>query len=129
MKFPVLEDQFAKHLQIEILETRRGYARVRVKVRENLLNGLQFAHGGVIFSVADYAFALAANTREETGLGINSSINFIRAGALGDDLIAEVQEVSRSRRLGTYEGTVTNQNGDILAQFQSMAYLQKIKDV
>ena len=125
MELSVLEDRFAKHLQIETLETRKGYAWVRVKVRENFLNSLQFAHGGLIFSVADYAFALASNTREETSLGINSSINFIKAAALGDDLVGEVREVSRSRRLGTYEGSVTNQNGDILAQFQSMAYLQE----
>ena len=128
MEQAVLNDQFAKHLQIEILETRRGYAKVRLKVQPHFLNGLQFAHGGVVFSVADYAFALASNTQDETALGINSSINFIKASRLGDDLVAEVSEVSRSRRLGTYQGTVTDQNGVILAQFQAIAYLKRIKE-
>ena len=127
MELSVLKDQFAQHLKIGIVEMRPGYAKVRLKVEEHFLNGLRFAHGGVIFSVADYAFALASNTQEENALGINTTMNFIKAAGLGDELIAEVSEVSRSRRLGTYQGTVTNQNGVILAQFQSMAYLQKIK--
>lgn len=120
----VLQDKFAKHLGIAIAERRPGYARISLKVQEHFLNGLNFAHGGVIFSAADYAFALASNTSGESALGINASINFIKAASLGDELVAEVKEVSRGRRLGTYQGTVTNQNGDVLAQFQSMAYIK-----
>jgi hypothetical protein len=47
---------------------------------------------------------------------------------LKEEIFAEVREVSRSRKLGTYQGAVTNQNGDILAQFQAMAYLKKIQE-
>ncbi|MBF0330494.1 MAG: hotdog fold thioesterase [Candidatus Omnitrophica bacterium] len=129
MELSVLKDRFAKHLQIEILERRPGYAKVGLKLREELLNGLRFAHGGVIFTVADYAFALASNTENETALGIHADIHFIKAAAMGDELIAEVSEVSRSRRLGVYRGTVTSAKGDILAQIQTMGYLQKMKDV
>ncbi len=124
MESNVLKDQFAKHIQAEIVEVGKGAAKARLKIRENCLNGLNVAHGGVIFSLVDYAFALASNTPEETGLAISASINFIKPAALGEEIVAEVREVSRSRRLGTYRGTVTNQRRDVLAQFQAMAYLK-----
>ncbi|MBF0570314.1 MAG: hotdog fold thioesterase [Candidatus Omnitrophica bacterium] len=120
-----LKDRFAKHLHAEIVEVVNGRAKAKLKIREDYLNGLDTAHGGVIFSLVDYTFALAANNQEETGFAINSSINFIKSAALGDEIFADVKEISRSRRLGMYQGFVSNQNGDILAQFQAMAYLKK----
>ena len=79
----------------------------------------------LFFLWPDYTFALAVNNPEETGLAINVSINFIKSAHLGDEILAQVKQVSRSRRLGTYQGFVTNQNNDTLAQFQAMAYLKK----
>ena len=125
-QFP-LKDRFAVHLGMEIVERRPGYAKVTVGVTERFLNGLSFAHGGVIFSAADYAFALASNSSQETALAINISMNFIKAAVLGDDLCAEAKQISRSRRLGVYHGNVVNQKGETLAQFQSMAYFQEVK--
>jgi len=121
----VLKDKFARHLGIQIVETAPGYAKTRLVLREEFLNGLDVAHGGVIFSLIDYAFALASNTPEESGLAINANIHFIKSAVLTEQIIAEVKEVSRSRKLGTYQGVVTNQDGAILAQFQAMAYLRK----
>ena len=120
-----LNDRFARHLHAEILEVGEGHAKAKLKIRQEFLNGLDVVHGGVIFSLADYTFALAVNNPEETGLAINVSINFIKSAHLGDEILAQVKQVSRSRRLGTYQGFVTNQNNDTLAQFQAMAYLKK----
>jgi acyl-CoA thioesterase len=123
-----LKDKFAKHLGAQIVKVSKGYAKTSLVIQQDFLNGLDFAHGGVIFSLVDYAFALASNTKEESGLAISANINFIKAAVLKEEIFAEVKEVSRSRKLGTYQGVVTNQNSDILAQFQAMAYLRKIQE-
>ena len=124
----MLNDKFAQHLGAEIVEAAKGHAKTKLIIRQDFLNGLDVAHGGVIFSLADYTFALASNRPEESALAINANIHFIKSASLNEVIFAEVTEVSRSRKLGTYQGTVTNQNGDILAQFQAMAYLKKTQE-
>ena len=124
----MLKDKFAKHLGMQIVEVAKGYAKTKLTMQQDFLNGLDVAHGGVIFSLADYTFALASNTQEESGLAISANIYFIKSAVLKEEIFAEVREVSRSRKLGTYQGVVTNQNGDILAQFQAMAYLKKMQE-
>lgn len=120
-------DKFAAHLGAETLEIKPGYARTRLKMRGHFLNGLDLAHGGVIFSLADYTSALAASADACMGVTINADIHFIKSAGMGDEILAEVREISRSRRLGTYHGTVSNQDGAILAQFQSMVYFKTVK--
>ncbi len=122
-----LKDRFAKHLGAEVIEEKAGYAKVKLQVQKHFLNGLEIVHGGVIFSLADYAFALASNATGETGVALNANINYIKAGLPADTLFAEIKEVSRSRQVGTYIGTVTNQEGKILAQFQSLAFYKNPK--
>lgn len=119
-----LNDRFAKHLNAQIVEVKKGYAKVKLVVQGKFVNGAGLAHGGVIFSLADYAFALAANADGSMGLGINADIHFIKSARSGEEIFAEVKEVSRSRRLGTYHGCVTNEKGEVLAQFQSMSYFK-----
>jgi len=122
----VLKDKFAKHLGAQIVEVSKGYAKTKLVIQQDFLNGLDVAHGGLIFSLADYAFALASNTKEESALAISANIYFVKSAVLKEEIFAEVREVSRSRKLGTYQGAVTTQNGEILAQFQAMAYLKHL---
>jgi acyl-CoA thioesterase len=124
----VLKDKFARHLGMQIVEASKGYAKTKLTIKQDFLNGLDLAHGGVIFSLVDYTFALASNTPEESGLAINANINFIKPAVLGEEIFAEVREISRSRKLGSYQGVVTRQDGAILAQFQAMAYLKKTQE-
>jgi len=124
----MLNDKFAKHMGMQIVEVGKGYAKTKLTIRPEFLNGMDIAHGGVIFSLADYTFALAANTPEESGLAINLSIHFIKSAAVKEEIFAQVREISRSRKLGTYQGLVTRQDGTILAQFQAMAYLKKAQE-
>lgn len=115
-------DKFAAHLRIEILSVGKNRARVRLAVRPCFMNGVGLVHGGIIFSLADYAFALAANAGGDAGLAVDTQIHFIRAALPSDTLYAYARLVSRSRRLGTYRVDVTNRDGAILACTQSMAY-------
>ncbi len=123
-KNPALNDKFAKHLGIEVVSFDDGHARVRLSAAPHFLNGAGLVHGGVLFTLADYAFALTANAGEAPGLGINSNMNFIKAARPGDELFAEATLVSRSRKLGTYRLQVTDRDGAMLACGQAMAYFK-----
>jgi acyl-CoA thioesterase len=119
-----LKDKFAQHLQMEVVSFKDGYAKVKLAVQPYFINGAGFVHGGVLFTLADYAFALAANGGEDSGLAVEASINFIKTALPADVLFAEAKLVSRSRKLGTYQVELVNQNGVILARVQTMAYFK-----
>ncbi len=123
-KNPALDDKFARYLGIEVVSEREGYAKVKLGVKPEFINGAGFVNGGVTFSLADFAFALAANAGVDRGLGINASMNYIKAALAGEELFSEVKLVSRTRKLGTYRGEVTNKEGAVLACFLATAYFK-----
>jgi acyl-CoA thioesterase len=100
--------EFSKNIGIELLEVHWGFAKAKLKITEFHLNQAGVAHGGAIFTLADFAFAVASNSFGKVSLAINTSISFIHAGKLGDELIAEARLVDESNRLGTYEVVITN---------------------
>ncbi|MGC8718950.1 MAG: hydroxyphenylacetyl-CoA thioesterase PaaI [Thermodesulforhabdaceae bacterium] len=114
-------DQFAKHLGITLVECSAGYAKVRMPVSKEHLNGVGIAHGGAIFSLADCAFAVASNSHGTVALAINVAISFFRAVREGV-LFAEAREVARNPKLATYEVTVTDEKGEPIALFQGTVY-------
>jgi len=119
-------DRFAEFTGIEILEIKEGWSRVKMNITENHLNGVGIVHGGAIFTLADLAFAAAANSHGNISVGINASISYMKAGK-GKLLIAEAQEVSRNPRLSSYVVRVTDEENDLVAIFQGMAYIKKDK--
>jgi len=121
------EKDFSKNIGIELLEVHYGYAKAKLKITEFHLNQAGVAHGGAIFTLADFAFAVASNSFGKVSLAINTSISFIHAGKLGDELIAEAKLVDESNRLGTYEVVITNGEKKI-AFFTGTVYKTK-KDV
>ena len=116
-------DAFAELCGIEIVEVGPGYARTRLKVDERHQNGLHMAHGGVMFTLADMAFAAAAHTRGKSAVAINTTMSFVKAGKT-DTLFATAREVSRNRKLATYTVEVTDNSGEVLALFQGTAYIK-----
>lgn len=119
-------DRFAEFTGIEILEIKEGWSRVKMNITENHLNGVGIVHGGAIFTLADLAFAAAANSHGNISVGINASISYMKAGK-GKLLIAEAQEVSRNPRISSYVVRVTDEENDLVAIFQGMAYIKKDK--
>src|SRR6185436_14708224 len=79
-----------------IEDAREGYARVRMALRDDMLNGHRSAHGGMIFALADSAFAYACNSRNETTVAQAATIAFLAPARAGDVLVAEARELSRS---------------------------------
>lgn len=123
-KFFSERDRFAKHCGIELLEVGKGYAKARMKISEEHLNGVDLVHGGAIFTLADLAFAASCNSHGILAVAINVSISYLKAGTRGA-LIAEAEEVACNPRLGSYTIRVTDDEGDLVAIFQGMAYRKK----
>src|SRR5215475_14456425 len=104
-----------------IEDAREGYARVRMEVRPDMVNGHAITHGGMIFSLADSAFAYACNSRNETTVAQSATISFLAASKLGDVLVAEAQELSRAGRSGVYQISVRTSEGGVVAEFTGLS--------
>jgi acyl-CoA thioesterase len=91
-------------------------------VRDDMVNGFGVAHGGIVFSLADSAFAFACNTQGRIAMSIENGITYPRPVLTGDLLTAVATEESASYRLGFYRAEVTNQRGETVAIFRGTAY-------
>lgn len=120
------KDRFAEYVGIELVEVSEGRAKVRLKIRQEHLNGVDLVHGGAIFALADFAFAVASNSHGTIALGINANISYIKA-ARGGVLTADAVEVAKNPKLATYHVNISNQEGDIIAAFQGTVYRKKDK--
>jgi acyl-CoA thioesterase len=104
-----------------IEEAREGYARVGMQVRADMLNGHAIAHGGMIFSLADTAFAYACNSRNEITVAQHASIAFLAQARGGEMLVAEARESSRDGRSGVYQVSVRTTDGRTIAEFTGLS--------
>jgi acyl-CoA thioesterase len=111
-------DACSRAFGIELLEVREGYARLQMLVREDFLNGHRICHGGLIFTLADSAFAFACNSRNLNTVASGCSIEFLRPVDGGDTLTAEAVEQSLTGRTGIYDIRVTNRANEIVAMFR-----------
>jgi acyl-CoA thioesterase len=114
-------DHFAKTLGIEILESKEGYAKVCMKVEKSLTNALGFTHGGAIFSLADYAFALACNFGDNVAVAVQVDIKFLKPTVEGDILTAEATRVSEGKTTGLYHVMVRKEEKTV-AVFSGLAF-------
>ena len=114
-------DQFAAHAGIELLSVSPGKARTKMTLQAHHLNGHGTVHGGAIFTLADFTFGTASNSHGTVAMAINASITFMKAGVTGT-LWAEAREISRNHKLGTYTVEVKDDQGDLVALFQGLAY-------
>ena len=116
------EDGASQALGMRVLEVRPGCARLAMKVREDMVNGHQLCHGGLIFTLADSAFAFACNTYDLVTVAAAGTIEFLLSARLGDELTATAEERSRSKRTGVYDVTVRNQQGECVALFRGRSH-------
>ena len=111
-------DLAAQALGIEILEVHPGRVRLAMTVRQDMLNGHRSCHGGIIFALADTAFAFACNSHGQAMVAAGASIEFLAPAGGGERLIATASETSRSERHGIYDVAVTRVSGESLAYFR-----------
>lgn len=115
-------DKFSQWLGITVLEIKEGYSKIRMPVRDEMVNGFGIAHGGIAFSMADSAFAFACNNRNNLSVALDTSINFTKAVQAGDTLTAEAKEIHNGRSTGLYQITITNQNNEQVAHFKGTCF-------
>lgn len=111
-------DACSRALGLELLEVRPGYARMRMTVRADFLNGHQICHGGLIFTLADSTFAFACNSYNVNTVASGCSIEFLRPAREHDVLTAEAIEQTLSGRTGIYDIRVRNDADETVAMFR-----------
>lgn len=123
-QFFATQDLFARHSGIELLEAEEGRAVACMKIEPYHFNGAGTVHGGAIFTLADFAFAVASNSHGQLAMGISTSMNFVKAPVSGT-LYARATEQSRNPKLAAYSVIVSDDEENIVAIFQGMVYRKK----
>ena len=115
-------DIFCRENGIELTEIREGYAEASMKIDENKMNANSVVQGGAIFTLADFAFAGAANSFEGMRCSsMSSTINFLRPGS-GEYLIARAQVVNRGKRSCLVETEVFNDCSKLVAKITTTGF-------
>lgn len=116
------DDLFSQWLGISLIEITEGYSKIKMTVREEMINGFGIVHGGVAFSLADSCFAFACNNRNVLSVALDTSINFTKPVHVGDVLTAEAKELHNGKSTGLYHITIKNQNDHIVALFKGTCF-------
>lgn len=115
------QDSFSTWLGIEILEVSLGKCKVGLKIRPEMLNSMQKAHGGITYALADTAFGFAANTYGKYAVSIETSINHIEALGVDDYITAESTVEVTKNRLGFHYVEV-KKGEEIVALFKGVVF-------
>ncbi len=118
-------DNAARGLGIIVDMVRPGHSRARMTVREDMLNSHRICHGGMLFLLADTAFAYACNAENKATVASSCTISFVAGANLGEQLTAIASERHRGGRTGIYDIEVTDRAGDIVALFRGNSYQTK----
>ena len=102
---------------IRIEEARAGYARLSMTVRADMLNGHRIVHGGMVFALADTAFAYVCNGGNEKTVAAQASIVFLGSANEGDVLVAEATAAAAAGRSGVTRVAVRTADGRPIAEF------------
>ncbi|MGB9201466.1 PaaI family thioesterase [Methanobacterium sp.] len=121
-------DKLAQYLGIELLDVSRGNAVAKMVIKDEHLNGINTVHGGAIFTLADFTFAVAANSHGRVTVAINVSISFMKAVTSGT-LTAVAREVSLNPKIASYTVDICDDEGELIAIFQGLAYRKRDKIV
>ena len=106
---------------LKLEDAGEGWARTSMLIRDDMLNGLRTAHGGMIFALADTAFAYACNSRNVATFAQSATISFLSAGQPGEKLTATAREDAAIGRTGVYTVSVTGEDGRVVAIFTGLS--------
>lgn len=111
-------DQASAMLGMVVVEDEPGRAVVSMRVREDMTNGFAITHGGLVFTLADTAFAIACNEDERVTVAAGADITFLTSTRAGQTLTATATRRARSGRTGLYDVTVVDETGEVVAEFR-----------
>ena len=115
-------DRVSRGMGMQVTAVSPGQATLTMTVRDDMLNGHDICHGGLIATLADSTFAFACNSHNELTLASGFAIELLAPGRAGDVLTARCVEVSKAGRTGVYDTEVTNQRGERVAVFRGRSY-------
>lgn len=115
-------DPFSQWLGIERLTVEAGKCVLRMKVRKEMLNGFNIAHGGICYSLADSALAFASNSHGKKSVSVETSISLTEQVKENDLLTATAEEISLTNKIGIYYVTITNQEDRKVGFFKGTVY-------
>ncbi len=118
-------DASTESMGIEIEIPGAGAAIATMTVRDNMANGFGVCHGGVVFTLADTAFAFACNAYNRETLSVQAEINWRKTAHLDDRLVATATEDKREGRHGHYSVVVRNQHDVVVAEFRGHSLAQE----
>lgn len=111
-------DRASQGLGMALDEVRPGFARLSMTVRPEMLNGHGICHGGIVFALADSAFAFACNSRDVLTVAAGCTMEFLAPAREGDGLVAEARERFLEGRNGVYDVDVSREDGELVATFR-----------
>jgi len=115
-------EPFARKFALALVDLGDGYSKVEMTYTADMNNIFGLAHGGAIFALIDEAFQTACNSHGTLAVALNLSITYIAPAVLGSRLTAEAREYSRTRKTASYEIKVNDDQGNLLAVCQALAY-------
>ena len=119
-------DNFAQYVGIELIDSGKKWARAKLEIEEKHLNGAGLLHGGAIYTLAVWTFAVAANTGEDLSVGIQANISYL-SGMKEGTIYAEAKVLSDNPKISSYGVTITDEKQKVIATFQGMAYTKRSK--
>jgi len=123
------KDRATRSLGMSVDAISPGCATVSMTICDDMLNGFDVCHGGLITTLADSAFAFACNSYNELTVASGITIDIVAPARAGDVLTAAASEVTRAGRTGVYDVEVRNQRGERVAVFRGRSYTIKGKPV
>ena len=115
-------DAFSQWLGIEVLEITTSFCKLQLKVREEMTNGFDIAHGGIAYSLADSCLAFAANSDGIQAVSIETSISHTKKVTSGDKLTATSKQINKNSKTALYYITIINQNNQDVAHFKGTVF-------
>lgn len=119
----IANDRASRALGMSVRFGDPGHAKVTMQVREDMTNGFEITHGGLVFALADTAFAVACNEDDRTTVSAGADIQFFKSTRVGDVLTATAARRSVRGRAGVYDVTVTDQDGEVVAEFRGRSLI------
>ena len=114
-------DRASAALGIVLVAHGAGWALTRMTIRDDMVNGYRLAHGGLLFTLADTAFACACNSWGRPTVAAGCEIVFVAPARLGDVVQARAEARTRYRRHGVYDVTISR-GTEVIAEFRGRSY-------
>lgn len=115
-------DAFSRWMQIQIIEIREGYSHISMQIRKEMLNGFGIVHGGILFSLADSAFAFSCNSDGKLTLALDTNISFLKSAKEGEVISAIGEKINATRKTGLYIVKIFNEENEMIAMFKGTSY-------